>query len=248
MFSVIRMATGNYIFLLGDDDFILPEGFDKLINLVEQNDLDLILMNAIILNEVNGTKLRMFDDIHHGFFTNLENALLTLKNYCSYGNIVVKKQLLDFNKFEYLLGTSHAYGCFWLTFFERFETGLQPVIFVPNEPIVCLRAIVKTYNMLQVTFQHAKAEMELYYKAIGPRSRLVLQKYEYNFWKDQARLYKLLQYGMADNSLKLIKKYNSDFYKSNYFKILTARLLTYGLRPFKGAIKAILLKPVEVPC
>lgn len=241
MGQVMKMANGKYLFLLGDDDFLLPDSLKVIIDLINKSEFDLAVFNALILNEKNKTLTRMFYPSNTSYF-DLKKCLLELKNYCSYGNILIKSDCINYEDFKYLEGTSHAYGCFWLSFFRQYETRLQLKVVVPNDPVVCLRAILKTYNLLQVTFEHSQKEFSLYYETIGEKSTIILREYEHDFWKDQSRFFKLLQYGLAGNDLSKIRKYNNNFYNKYVFKIAFARITAYFLRPIKNMLKSFINK------
>ncbi|TRX04452.1 glycosyltransferase family 2 protein [Flavobacterium gawalongense] len=236
MHEVIKMAKGNFLFLLGDDDFLLPNSLKVIIDLINKDKFDLVIFNAIILNEKNKTKARMFNS-KKSVLLDLNEVLLEFKNYCSYGNILIKSEFIRSDDFKYLEGTSHAYGCFWLAFFRLYEKGLQPRVIISNRHVVCLRAILKTYNLLQVTFEHSQKEFSLYYKAIGEKSTEILKGYENSFWKDQSRFFKLLQYGLAGNDLSKISSYNYVFYNDYVIKITFAKIFAYFLKPFKTTLK-----------
>lgn len=236
MHNAIKLAQGEYLFLLGDDDFLLPDGLSKILDLIEANEFDMAVFNAVILNEKNKTRLKMFN-LEGTMFQDLRASLLVLKNYCSYGNILIRSELYNAEDFDYLDGTSHAYGCFWLNFFRKYELGIQPRVLVVNEPIVCLRAILKTYNLLEVTFKHSQKELNLYYAVIGEKSKVILKEYEVLFWKDQSRLKKLVLYGLAGNDLSKISTLNVDFFNQNRVKIHISRFLSFSLKPVKKVLK-----------
>lgn len=240
MFQAINFSSGDFLFLLGDDDYLLPNGLNKIIELVDNDDFDLVIFNALILNEKNRTLTKMFD-VSDIYYNDLRKCLLELKNFCSYGNLLIKSNFINSNDFKYLEGTSHAYGCFWLSFFTEYELGLEPKVIVCNSDVVCLRAILKTYNLLQVTFEHSQKEFNLYYNRIGKKSTLILNEYEDSFWRDQSGFFKLLKYGLAGNDIQKIKRYNMVFYKKHFLKINFIKILAILLKPFKSFFKFVIL-------
>jgi glycosyltransferase involved in cell wall biosynthesis len=49
--NVVSMATGEFIWLIGDDDLVIPDGLVRLLNLIETNkDIDFFYVNAYQLN------------------------------------------------------------------------------------------------------------------------------------------------------------------------------------------------------
>lgn len=240
MFQAINLSSGDFLFLLGDDDYLLPNGLNTIFDLVDNDDFDLVIFNALVLNEKNRTLTKMFN-VSDVYYNDLRKCLLELKNFCSYGNLLIKSNFINSNDFKYLEGTSHAYGCFWLSFFMQYELGSEPKVIVCNSDVVCLRAILKTYNLLQVTFEHSQKELNLYYNRIGKKSTLILKEYEDDFWRDQSGFFKLFKYGMAGNDIQKIKIFNSVFYKKYFLRINFINILSIMLKPFKKIIKYVIL-------
>ena len=240
MFEAINLAVGDYLFLIGDDDYLLSDGLSSIIDLIDGNDFDLAIFNALILNEKNKTLTKMFN-VSDIYYFDLKKSLIVLKNYCSYGNILIKCNFINVNDFHYLEGTSHAYGCFWLSFFKNYEIGIEPKVIISNSDVVCLRAIAKTYNLLQVTFEHSQKEFSLYYNYIGPKSTNILKEYEEIFWNEQSGFFKLFKYGMAGNKLLKIRDYNSFFYKKYFIRIISINVLVIVFKPFKKILKFLML-------
>lgn len=241
MHEVIKMARGEYLYLLGDDDFLLPNSLKTILDLIRESEFDLVIFNAIIYNEKNNTRTKMFS-YNTIKLEKLDFVLNEFKNYCSYGNILLKSELLKPKDFEYLKGTSHAYGCFWLSFFRLYELGIEPKVLISSAEVVTLRAILKTYNLLRVTFEDSQKEFDLYYKAIGEKSKIILMKYEKSFWENQSRFLTLLKYGLARNNLYKLKSYNKKFYNSFYFKIHFVRICSFFILPLKGVLKFFIFR------
>ena len=218
MFNAISMATGDYLFFLGDDDFILDGSINYLLNLVEVDYFDLAVCNAIIIDEKKSKKIDMFNRNIQTIRTFRENVLF-LKNFCSFGNIIVNSKFISEKDFTYLIGTSHAYGSFWLEFFRQYENGLQPKIEILNNPIVCLGVTYKSYNLLKVAFLDFKTEMDLYYGVIGPKGVEIIKEYEKNHFKKQSSFKQLYYYISMGCDLDSLIFFNNKFYKENYLKI-----------------------------
>ena len=240
MFEAIKPATGEYLFFIGDDDYLFDDGLDAIFNIIKEEEFDMALFNATRIYERDNSKDELI-----GFcdrkYTQLDKALLELKNYCTYGNILIKRNLIIEDDFNYLIGTSHAYGCFWLAFFRNLEEGINPTIIVPIHSVVNLRAVKKNYNLLEVVYKHANIEFEIYESVIGVKSKKILDKYKFGYWSKQFSIKQLILFGMQFD-LFLINDYNPKLYDKYRTKILFARFLIRLLKPIKKPIKFIFMK------
>jgi abequosyltransferase len=239
MYESIKPAIGDYLFFIGDDDYLFDDGLEKILNLIDKMDFDMAIFNARIIDEVNHVETDLI-----GFsgrkYTQLEVALVELKQFCAYSNILIKREYIIEDDFQYLIGTSHAYGCFWLSFFRNYENDINPVIIIPNSSVVNLRIVKKNYNLLEVVYKHADFEHKLYYDVIGEKSKKILEKFETDFWKKNSSLKQLLILGVSNYDLRAIKELNQSFYNKFIIKILIARLAMKLLKPIKRPIKFIL--------
>lgn len=241
MMQVMKMAKGDYLFLLGDDDILESEGQNLILNILNKMEFDLGILNGVIFNKKNNTRTKIFNHSSDAIIS-FREAFLKYKNYCSYGNIIVKRNCILEGDQIYLKGTSHAYGCFWLDFFRKHEKDQHPVILIFDIEAVCLRAVEKTYNILQVTFEHTMLELNLYKALIGDKCKIILNEYELLFWYEQSKYTTLLKYGMAGNELFKIKDYNESFYYNYRFRIYIMSFLVIILKPIKPIIRYIILK------
>lgn len=239
MFEAIRHARGEYLFFIGDDDYLLDDGLKNIFSLFEKESFDLAIFNAFLLDESNHTKTQLI-----GFsgkkYPGLRDALCELKKFCTYGNVLVNRKYIVENDFRYLIGTSHAYGCFWLAFFREFEQGINPSIIIPEPSVVCLRVVKKNYNLLEVVFKHADIEHKLYYDIIGEDSKRILRQFEADFWNKNSSMLQLMRYGMAGYDLKTIRLFNPIFFRTYRVRLWLARVVTVLLMPFKKYLKTAL--------
>lgn len=241
MIMVMNMALGEYLFCLGDDDILLPNTLSTVLSLLNNYSFDLLILNGIIFNEKNNTRDGIFKQ-NSDHSISFKDVVLRYKNNCSFGNIIINRKCVLYEDQNYLRGTSHSYGSFWLKLFSLYEEKIEPKILIVNEHIVCLRAIQKTYNILQVTFEHTLLEIKLYKESIGARGQQIMEEYEDKFWQSQARFTNLLKYSLAGNDLLNIKRYNHNFYTKFLFKIYFAVLTSFFLKPVKPMLKYLLLK------
>jgi hypothetical protein len=148
---VKRLATSEYIYFLGDDDFFLRDELGKLLELIARKRPDLAIFNGYQVDDANvylGTHFALAPREYGG----LEAAFRDLKDKGSFGSVLVHRDVLQDADFEYLYQTDHAYGCYWLSLFRKHERGEVPKIIVPDFPCVALRAGRKTYNHIDVYF------------------------------------------------------------------------------------------------
>ena len=159
MHDVIKMAGGDYLYLLGDDDFFEKDAFGKLSELIA-NKVDLAVLNANwvdadgkFLFPVHDTPVRL-DGL------SIYEKYLALYNKCTFGALLVRKKLIRDDYFRILYHTSHAYSCFWL---EILNSGNDyKVVFQKGNPVVNLRSAEKNYNLVNVVFK----DVHLYFKML----------------------------------------------------------------------------------
>lgn len=146
-----RMATSEYIFYLGDDDFFLRDELGKLLELISQKTPDLAIFNGYLVNSSNSYTGHEFALVPREYCT-IEEAFNDLKNKGHFGAILVRQELLQDADFERLYNTDHANTCFWLSLFRKHESGGEVRIMVPDFPCVGHRSGRKAYNHIDVYF------------------------------------------------------------------------------------------------
>lgn len=239
MYEAIHTATGKHLFLIGDDDYLTENGIEEIFSLINESDFDLAVFNAIRVSGITTKKselIGVFDKVFYDF----ETALLELKEYCTYGNLLLKRELIREEDFRYLFGTSHAYGCFWLTFFRDFEDNIIPKIIIPKTSVVCLRYVEKSYDIIDVTFGHSYLEHKLFLNVIGEKSKKLLSKFELKLYKRVTTIKFFVQLGIGNNDLSRIRDVNWEFYKKNRFKLFTAKILLKIIIFYKKPLKKLL--------
>lgn len=239
MFEAISPADGEYLFLIGDDDYLKENGLKEIFKLLEVEEFDLAVFNALRVTDNNPDEVELIG-FSNKIYSDFDIALLELKEYCTYGNLLIKREYLKEDDFKYLFGTSHAYGCFWLSFFRMYEVNIIPKIIIPNESVVCLRYMEKNYDIMEVTFKHSDLEHKLFFNVIGEKSKKLLSKFESRIYDRFTTVRFLIDLGISNNDLGRIKSINLDFYKKNKFKILFSKILVRLILTFKKQIKFLL--------
>lgn len=149
---VKKMASGEYVYLLGDDDFFLRNQLQKLIEFIKANKPDLAIFNGFIV-DVNNNFLRMHCNLPPKEYNSLNEAFVDLRDKGSFGAVLSRKDLLQDDDFRQLYETAHAYGCFWLSIFRKFDRSESVKIFIPDFPCVALRSAQKNYNTVDVYYK-----------------------------------------------------------------------------------------------
>jgi abequosyltransferase len=148
---VKRMATSEYIYFLGDDDFFLRDELGKLLDLINRKKPDLAIFNGYQVDDAN-VYLGPHFSLAPREYDSIEAAFKDLKDKGSFGAVLVHRDMLQDADFERLYQTDHAYGCYWLSLFRKHDRGEGLKIIVPDFPCVALRAARKTYNHIDVYF------------------------------------------------------------------------------------------------
>ena len=78
----------------------------------------------------------------------------------TFGSILVKKVHLNNSYFISLYGSSHAYGCYWLSILNDYFDNSK--IIIPDFECVYLRAAEKNYVPIVVYYRDIPFEMALY--------------------------------------------------------------------------------------
>jgi abequosyltransferase len=157
MHYVIKMSTGKYCLLLGDDDLLIPQDIIALQSLLRAESPDLIACNSYIIDE----QARVIGElpIKPGRFSSVSAGFIALRDKCNFGAVIVKRDLYD-DRFELLYGSSHAYGSFWFALLDRIDEPCN--IIVPRERITCIRKAEKNYDYLLVYFRDIPYEYSIY--------------------------------------------------------------------------------------
>lgn len=162
MHFVIKMSTGTYCLLLGDDDLVIPQDIIALQSLLRGEAPDLIVCNSYIIDEQ--AKVIGELPVKPGRFSSVSDGFIALRDKCNFGAVIVKRDLYD-DRFELLYGSSHAYGSFWFTLLDRIDEPCN--LIVPRERITCIRKAAKNYDYLLVYFRDITYEYTIYDRWLG---------------------------------------------------------------------------------
>lgn len=222
MHYVKTMAAGQFIYFLGDDDFFLDDQIDLLIEFIEQKDPDLAIFNGKL---VDGTGSYL--GAHFSFppreYLGLTDAFADLRDRGMFGAVLVRAELLQDLDFRRLYGTSHAYGCFWLSLIRRHVAGVPVKIFVPEFPCVALRCAEKNYNHVLVYFRDIPYEFAVYKRFSEIDGLPLIADFERRQEKKTTSFRFFCALSDLGSDLDSIRKINSKVYDDHRFKILAAK-------------------------
>ena len=230
MHVVVKMASSNYCFLLGDDDFFITEDLPRLIDLVKKSQPDLAIFNAKLVDK-NSDAIGWHFAIKPIVFSSVEDAFLNLRDKGTFGSILVKKELLADTYFECLYGTSHAYGCYWISILnDRFDDA---IITVPEFPCVGLRMADKSYNRTVVYYRDVIFEIAVYKRWLNSGRPQFLNeiftKKIYRMITSTRFIISLIANGVSANDIYQINPsiFNSNSFRMNF--LLSKLLLNSGV-------------------
>lgn len=163
MHFVKKMATGDYIYYLGDDDYFNCDALSEIDRLCNQG-VDLSIFNGDWVDSA-GNYIGKHFNLQAGHYHCFEDAFSNLRDKGSFGAILVKRALLEDFYFSSLYGSSHAYGCYWLYMLNNPNENYQIVI--PSTTCVNLRMAEKNYNVSKVYYSDIIKEFSLYDKLIN---------------------------------------------------------------------------------
>jgi len=150
MHYVYRMAKGEYIYYLGDDDYFHDDAFIVLTDLIKNQNVDLSIFNGDVVDSegvILGTSFKETKRVYNKVI----EAFLDLKGKSTFGAVLVKRKYITDVYFEGLYDGCHAYTCFWVTMLNQMDTKYN--ITVPEHPVVFLRRAEKYYNLVHVYYE-----------------------------------------------------------------------------------------------
>lgn len=226
MLETLRLANGNYVYFLGDDDYFLNGQISNLVALIDDQNPDLAIFNGITV-DANNNPLGAHFNLTTKVYKNIKQAFEELRDKGSYGAVLVKKALLNESHFRALFGTSHGYGCYWISILNDLDKPRK--IMIPDFPLVALRTGKKSYNHIKVYFSDIPYEINVYKKLLNPGLPQELnngfEKRYYSKTKSIRFLIYLLDIGM---DLDFIESINPTIFKRIKLKIKIAKLLFYS--------------------
>ena len=224
MFAVRKMATADFIYFLGDDDYFLDGQPPLLLELIDQKSPDLAIFNGRLVdgsNQVIGAHFTLPATVYPDALA----AFRDLRDKGMFGAVLVKSAHLKDEHFKALFGTSHGYGCYWFSLLDD-RTRQQPArIMVPDFPLVALRMAAKSYSLLDVYYRQIPYEIAVYRRHLPPgipqRANLGFEK---AYFRKISSLLFLMQMRLNGVPIDDIENIFPSFYQRHAWKIWLANL------------------------
>lgn len=245
MYAAFALATGDYVYFLGDDDYFLDGQLAKLLNMISDQRVDVAIFNGFIVDadgHVTGTHF----ELEPAIYESVSSAFVVLRDKGMFGAVLVKRKLLPESYFTALFGTSHAYGCFWLSLLNAPSQDCR--ILIPDFPLVALRMAKKNYNHLLVYFRDIPYELSVYRQMLSSSaSRELNSAFENDFIRKVTSVRFLCYIKGMGMDLSQIKSINPALFARARTNIAVASILvTSGLHGALKAIKRAIVPPRHV--
>lgn len=222
---VVNMANGTFVYLLGDDDILLPGSIYDLISLVNSANPDLVVLNGNKINK-DAKVIGQHFFLNSKEYLDAKDAFNDLRDKCTFGAVLTRKVFFNDNLFHAFYGTKHAYGIFWLSIFEKEVLFDCVKVIVPNFKCVSLRFSEKSYNSLEVNYKNIPLWFDLFAKFLPNKSyaAVVSEFRTYNMNKTSSFFF--LENQLRNGyDLKIIKAINEPLYFKLRYRIMMAYVL-----------------------
>ncbi|WP_377157429.1 glycosyltransferase family 2 protein [Roseateles sp. UC29_93] len=220
MYAVRNMATGAYLYFLGDDDHFLDDEPPRLLALIDQEAPDLAIFNGVLIDAADRVVGSHFE-LPARTYGDVFQAFDDLRDKGMFGAVLVRSAHLQAAHFEALFGTAHGYGCYWFSLLDdRHLEGRPPKIMIPGFPLVALRMAAKSYNLLDVYYRQIPYEIAVYRRHLpaGPAQRANL-RFERAFHRKIASFRFLLPMRATGMPILEIRNLYPDFHDRHALKL-----------------------------
>jgi glycosyltransferase involved in cell wall biosynthesis len=180
MLKVMKMATGEYILIIGDDDGFTEGGLSLILKSLENNPDLLILDGWETDRNLNPTGRHWTPQLRGQKFSSPVAACPYLIFGMRLGTFVIKKSCLNLSFGERYLETGHAYqGAVWDSLAKQYRKAGQCQIECMELPTILFRNAEKSWDEIRVSiYLYGIPELlrrlpEDYYEEVMP----ILQNY-----------------------------------------------------------------------
>jgi len=223
------MANGTFVYLLGDDDILLPGSINDLMSLIKKANPDLVVLNGNKINKDSKVIGQHFF-LDSKEYRDAKDAFNDLRDKCTFGAVLTRKVFFKDDLFRAFYGTKHAYGIFWLSLFEKEVLFDCVKVIVPDFKCVSLRFAEKSYNSLEVNYKNIPLWFDLFAKFLPNNSYApVVTEYRIFNMNLTSSIFYLENELKKGSDLKIIKAINEPLYYKLRYRIVMAYVLN-GLR------------------
>ena len=225
MHALVNLAKGRYVYYLGDDDYFLDEQLILLVELVVRYLPDLAIFNGRLVDE-SGEMIGKHFYLPEKIYTCINEAFLDLRDKGTFGAVLVRREYLDDASFKALIGTSHAYGCFWLSLLRVYNSLGSCCIIIPGFELVALRMAEKSYSKLIVYFRDIPYELAVYQRHLPPGSPQRLNyAFARRYYRRVTSFYFLASLYASGSPLHELANINPSVYMRTRVQILISKIL-----------------------
>lgn len=192
MLAAIQMASGEYVFPLGDDDYLPAAALGGIIDRLSGSSADLLVLDGWHTDAHLGKIRRHLPlPLRGRYYTSPVEAFADLWHLMPFGSFVCVRGAFEEQSWVRYLGTSHAYtGAVWDFVARKFQSG-GCRIECDSLPTVCLRGAEKSWksDFARIHF----VEIPDWFNALPPAYRGVSQAVLGRYLRVQTRLRNLVQ-------------------------------------------------------
>lgn len=147
MFAAIGMATSEYVYPIGDDDFLMDNALSVIVEELKSNP-DILILNAIHTGSLlEPKKEHLPQRLKDKVFSVPDQAFEELWDKMHFGSFVFRRAMFNAASLEKYLGTNHAYsGCVWDSLLHKYEEYGDCLVKSISTPVVFLRGGEKSWG------------------------------------------------------------------------------------------------------
>ena len=183
MIKVANFVKTKYFLWLGDDDFIVKNGLQRILKILMDDEYDFVLLNAVKVSEDLSRKIKATIRIDRDeLFTSPQKFFLRHCFHMPFGTLIVKKDLYDtvIESSRRFNGTSHAYSGLVLDCLaQKYSTHKTVNVLVVKDELIQLRQLPKTWrkNATRIMFEEIPEWFLLLDKSYSDEVDKIFSKY-----------------------------------------------------------------------
>jgi len=216
--SIIKNSKGDFVHFLGDDDYYMEYGIERIMKIIQSNTLDAILLSNNYLNTCNGQIIENKDPYNEDILCESGDVFFqkeNLKTLCL-SNVVVKRskciEITDIEKY---------FGCQWLhiaLLIQIIKPESTSYIFNFKKPVVTVR--IGNQKWLE-----KDGAVVFYYKALLVFSELKKSGYNRSIFENIK--IKFLPLISGGNNINFYKKSMNILYSFKFFRFYYNKPVQY---------------------